>query len=86
MAKKANKFNLNWRDAARALIMAVLGAAFVTLQQLIDTGAELNKGSFKLIGMSAITAGVAYVIKNFFSNSEGTFLGKDKPKIDTDNP
>lgn len=77
MANKSEQLKLNWRDIGRGLIMAVLGAAVASCQQLLSTGMELNKESARIIGMSALTACVAYIVKNFFSNSQGKFLTQE---------
>jgi hypothetical protein len=33
---------------------------------------------WKAIGLTALTSGLAYLMKNLLTNSEGEFLGKEK--------
>lgn len=66
-------FSLNWSDIAKGLVMAVLGAVLTALYQGLIAGTPLNVEQFLLVGA---TAGLSYVIKNFFSDSSGKVFGK----------
>ena len=68
--KTSGMFKLNWQDAAKGLLMAILAPVLVLLQQSIDAGAlTLN---WKLLGMAAVGGGVGYLIKNFFTPTQIT--------------
>ena len=69
-------FKLDWSDAGKGFIMAVLGAVFGIIQGSIDAGSFTF--DFKKIWQAALTAAVAYIIKNLLTSSSGTFLGSNK--------
>jgi len=76
MKKNSKLFGLNLADLSRGLLIAVLTPAFVIVQQSLDSGSiALN---FKSIGISALAGGMAYILKNFLSNSSGQILGSEK--------
>lgn len=60
----SQQFSLKWRDALRGLIVSVLAAVITVVQASIDAG-DLNF-DWKKIGTVSVTAGIAYVVKNFF--------------------
>lgn len=66
-------FSLNWSDIAKGLVMAVLGAVLTALYQALIAGTPINVEQFLLVGG---TAGLSYIIKNFFSDSSGKVFGK----------
>lgn len=70
---KANFLNLNWNDFAKGLIVAVLTAVFATITTLLQTGTLFKKESLPVIGVAALTAFIAYVTKNLFTNSQNQF-------------
>lgn len=59
----SKKFSLGNRDWWRSLVMAMLTPVIFIIQQTIDKGEFVF--NWKLIAMTAISAGVAYLIKNF---------------------
>ena len=69
-------FNLNLKDVSKGIAVAVLTSVVVYLAEqlqvpgfdfaLFDWGTILNVG---------LSAGLAYLVKNFFSTSEGKLLG-----------
>lgn len=70
------QYTLNWKDVARGLLMAVIGAVLTFLQTSFASGEvvfEWNK-----IFNVAIIAGVGYLLKNFFTPSEIVIV--DPPK------
>ncbi len=70
-------FKLNWQDVGRGLLVTVLAAVFTWLASALSspdfTFAGLNWAELIKIAM---TAGIAYLGKNFFSTADGKFLGK----------
>lgn len=69
---KSSKFlRLNWQDIGKGVLMAFLGALITGLYQLLNTGALFNLDSLKSVLMVALAAGISYIIKNYFTNSEG---------------
>ena len=64
-------FKLNIADVGRGLIMAVLAGVLAFVYEALQTGVPVDWHQVLLVG---ITAGLGYLIKNFFSE-EGKFLG-----------
>lgn len=71
-------FALNWRDFLKGLIVAVLTAVFAVVAGLIQTGELFSKESLPVIGVAALTALLAYLSKNLFTNSSGEILTGEK--------
>lgn len=59
------QFAINWSDVLKGLIMAVGTPVIFIIQQTISSG-QLTF-NWKQIGMAALSGGVAYLIKNYFS-------------------
>lgn len=59
------KYNLNWKDAAKGLLIATLTSAIVFAQESFDAGEVSFK--WKELAMAAIAGGIAYLFKNYFS-------------------
>jgi hypothetical protein len=69
---------LNWKDVLKGFILAVLSALTVGLYQAVELGTiEFTWIFWNPIVMTSIGAGLAYLIKNFFTNSEDKFLTKE---------
>lgn len=64
---------LNGLDFLKGFVVAIISAVLVIIQNSIAAGDFSFQWS--TIWQGALTAGVAYLIKNFFTNAEGT-LGK----------
>jgi len=63
----SNQFSVSAKDIIKGLIVAVITPVFTIII------ASLNAGSltfdWKAIGITALTAGLAYIVKNFFTPS-----------------
>ena len=68
-----NLFKLGWNDAVKGLVMAVLSGVitFVYQASTNDTSFDWNQ-----ILQIAITSGLGYLVKNYFTDSEGKLMGK----------
>lgn len=66
--KTSNFLSLNWADFAKGLLMAVLTPVIVVIQQSIENGTFTF--DWKVIALSAIGGGLAYLTKNFFTQSK----------------
>jgi hypothetical protein len=76
---KESKFlSLNWLDLGKAFIVALIAFALDYLQTVIVPSLVLDP-SIKTV----VLAGIAYVVKNFFSKPKETevqsILGTDRP-------
>jgi len=65
---------LNVQDFFRGLIIAVLTALVTFLYNTMESGELIF--NWKQIATTSLTAALAYIIKNYLSNSEGAFLKK----------
>lgn len=64
----SEKYTIGWKDGLRALLIAVISPVLLAVQQSISAGElELN---WQQLGLTAISAAIAYLIKNFFTPSE----------------
>lgn len=57
--------SLDWKDAAKGLLMAVIVPAIAIIEQSVQAGSlTLN---WKTIGGAALAGGLGYLMKNFFT-------------------
>jgi membrane protein implicated in regulation of membrane protease activity len=64
--------NLNTKDFIKGLIVAVLSALIAGVLQLLQAGPfTLDWATFQPIVLAAVSAGLAYLSKNLFTNSGG---------------
>lgn len=63
--KTSNLFSLNWKDVAKACIIATLTPVLVLIQQSISNG--VLTFDWKALSMAAIAGFVGYLLKNFFT-------------------
>jgi hypothetical protein len=74
---QSNFGQLNMRDAIHGFIVAFLTAALSGLVTVLDAGHLPTAGELKAHALIGLTAGVSYILKNVFSNSNGQLLKKD---------
>ena len=65
---KSKKYKLNILDYAKGFTVACLSSALFVVQQLAD-GGTLGDLNYKPVIMAAISGGVGYLLKNFFTDS-----------------
>jgi hypothetical protein len=68
--------NLNIEDLAKGLILTVLTSVVTIVYNTVSAGSLTF--DWQAIGLSALTSGLAYLMKNLLTNSKGEFLGKEK--------
>ena len=73
---------LNWRDLIKGLITAFFTAFITSVYELLTSGVELNWLTIKPIVFTSIAAMLGYLIKNFFTNSEGNLFKPETKKLD----
>jgi len=66
---------LNTTDFLKGLLMAVLSSVITIIYQTVEAGSLVF--DWKAIGTMALTAALAYIMKNLFTNSAGKFFGKE---------
>ena len=66
--EKSKKYRLNTQDFIKGLLISILGAGITVAQTSLQAGAfDIN---YALMGTTAISAGLAYITKNFFENAK----------------
>jgi hypothetical protein len=71
----SNFFALNWMDLLKGLLVAVIGAILTGIYEAITAGSlTWTWAFFQPIMLTGVAAGIAYLIKNFLSNSSGVPL------------
>ena len=66
--KTSNLFSLNWLDLAKGFVITVIGGALTAIQNVVSAGSFNLK--WQQIGGVALTAGIAYLLKNFFTPAQ----------------
>lgn len=70
---------LNWQDAVKGLIVAVLTAFLSALIPMLEAGTWPSKSQILQAVIAGVTAAAAYLLKNVLTNSQGQ-IGKSEPK------
>lgn len=80
--KTSNFLSLNWADLGKGLIVAILTPVIVAIQQSLESGVLTL--DWKVLGISAVGGGVAYLTKNLFTQSKQissiSDIGLPKPR------
>jgi drug/metabolite transporter (DMT)-like permease len=71
---KSKFLQLNFRDFLYGFLMAFLGALVTGVYQLLQAGLKLDWPHFAPVLLAGASAMLAYLIKNFFQNSDGELL------------
>jgi hypothetical protein len=71
--------NLNWVDLGKAALVAAIGAIGMTLLPILESGGLPTLENLKVAGITALAAGLSYLVKNLLTNSTGQVL-KVEPK------
>lgn len=68
--------NLNSTDFIKGLVMAVLSTVITIVYQTVEAGSLTF--DWKSIGTMALTAALAYIMKNLFTNSTGNLFATEQ--------
>ena len=77
---KSKLFNIDFKDLMKSALIIVLTTIITGLYQLIDAGnvaAIFEWISLKPILLTGLGAGIAYLLKNFVTNSNDKVLRKE---------
>ena len=66
--KTSNLYSLNLQDVGKGFVVAFCGAGISAIQSSLNAG--WFAFNWRQIGMTALAAGLAYLIKNFFTPSK----------------
>lgn len=70
-------YSLRARDFAKGILVAIGAAVFASLAAWLNTpGFEFGAFDWGELLRVALSAVVAYLAKNYFSDSQGRFLGR----------
>lgn len=76
--ERSKFFTLNWRDALKGLLLAVLSAVITFLYEVFQAGpVTFDKEFLGKVGLIAVSTALAYLLKNLFENSEGDLAKKE---------
>jgi len=69
---KSKLYSVGTSDIVKGLVVAVLSAVLTWLLQALEVpGFDVYQIDYNEIGRVALSAGIAYIVKNYFSNSDG---------------
>jgi uncharacterized membrane protein len=66
-------WSVQTQDFVKGLVVAVLTSVLTVFVQMIQTGGQVD---LKQVGIAALVAGSAYLLKQFGSDESGKVLGK----------
>jgi hypothetical protein len=71
--------SLNWRDAGKGAILAILTPVITIITQSLNSGSLTF--DWKAISITALSAFLAYLVKNFLTPASVTLQNVDKQTI-----
>ena len=75
--KKSRLFKLDFNDLLKGVLVAFITALLTSLLQVLQSGGLPNMEALKVMGITSITAAVAYLVKNLLTNSKDDFGAKE---------
>ena len=75
--KNSTFLSIKWKDVLKGFITAVITAILMAIYPLLQGGGTITLDQLKASGLIGLTAGVGYLIKNVFTNSNDQFLKKE---------
>ena len=84
MNKTSGLFKLDWQDTLKGLLVAVLGAIVTPVTESLQAGIFVFDWKHILAG--GITAGLAYIVKNFFTPAKVIQPLSEEAPSDPDKP
>jgi len=80
---KSALLSITWQDGLKGLITAIGTAILTGVYQLIQSNGAFDWATLKPVVLAGAAAGIAYLLKNFFSNSAGVFGQSEAKAPDT---
>lgn len=72
---KSKIFTLDKKDLLKGVIVAIITAFLTSLLSVLQSGGLPTLADLKVIGVTSLTAAVAYLVKNFVTD-ENDMIGK----------
>lgn len=69
---------INLKDLGKGFLVAVFTAVIFGVNESLQSGVLPDMAKMKSIGIVALSAGLAYLSKNIFSNSNGEVFKKEE--------
>jgi len=79
--QRSKKFSISWRDALHGFITAFLSASLAGIIDILSAGVLPDLAHLKTHMFIGLSAGIAYLLKKFITNSEGKFTPEPKTKL-----
>lgn len=73
--KQSKLFSVGFRDFVKGLIMAVISAVLVVIQETVSNGSL--SFHWQTIGKIALLTAITYITKNWLTNSKDHFMTKE---------
>ena len=73
---KSPFLNIDLNDLSKGLILAVLTSVMTIVYTTVQAGSLVF--DWKLVGTTALTSALGYLLKNLFTNSTGQTFKKEK--------
>lgn len=77
---KSAFLTIDWKDAIKGLIVAVITAVISALLAILKTGQLPTPADWQQIGIIALTAGLSYILKNWLTSSDDKFMTPEVKK------
>lgn len=77
---KSAFLTIDWKDAIKGLIVAVITAVISALLAILKTGQFPTPADWQQIGIIALTAGLSYILKNWLTSSDDKFMTPEVKK------
>lgn len=78
--KEAKLFALKWKDAAKGFVVSILTVVMTGAMATLQLGQIPPAHDLKVLALTGLGAGFAYLVKNFLTNSDGQMLKGEQPK------
>ena len=74
---KSAFLSINWNDIFKGFIVAGLASVGTIILPILNSGLLPTLADLKTAGVTGLTAGLAYLLKNFLSSQDGKFLNPE---------
>jgi hypothetical protein len=75
---KSALFSINLKDVGKGALIAAGTTVLGTLYPMLQSGTLPTVAQLQTMGIAGVAAGVAYLTKNFFTNSDNQLLTAEK--------
>jgi len=79
-------FQLAWDDLIKGIVVAAITAFLTALLPTIQAGRLPKLSELGVCGIAGITAGIAYLIKNFLTNSKDQMFKAEPNETEVKTP